>query len=356
MKKLLFTILIICFSRAFGQMNFIFTSSTLTRTVDGVLNFQIQNLTGKNLLGNLIISAKNSQSNQPLFIIYSQEVKVPNGVSSSLQYNLLSAKISFSQNQEAKLISQTRKFLSGTYTICFKFMPTDKLQDEYENCVDIEIAPLTPVSLISPDDMDTICSKRPYLSWQPPMPLSQAVKYKMFLTEKKDNQTIESLFLNVPIINIDGITSSGVVYHSSAPDLQEGKTYVWQVVAYESSQVISQSEIWTFTVQCKDKINDFNDNYRELKTIINGNFYLSTDILKFAFVNNYNVKKLDYSILDIQNDMKPIERVPEVKLINGYNKININLNQIELTENKDYLIVVRPFNQNEIKVRFRYVK
>jgi len=102
-------------------------------------------------------------------------------------------------------------------------------------------------------------------------------------------------------------------------------------VAYEKGIIISRSEIWEFTVQCKEPVKPSpNDSYRELKLLVNGNYYFANRSLKFSFRNDYNTQKLRYAILDMADAGKELKNVPEVKLQYGLNK-NSKFKDLEQT-------------------------
>jgi len=181
------------------------------------------------------------------------------------------------------------------------------------------------------------------------------MRFRLLLTEKKEGEAIENLLVNAPLLLLDNITTTSINYPSSHPDLKEGKTYVWQVIAYQNSVVMSRSEMWEFTVQCTEPGKQApNDSYRELKQLVNGNYYIANRALKFTFHNNYNIKRLSYAIYDLGKGMKKLKDCPEVSLTTGLNKIDIDLTELELEPGKHYLLKVYPFNEPDVQVRFEY--
>ena len=173
--------------------------------------------------------------------------------------------------------------------------------------------------------------------------------------EKKQAAAIENLMMNTPLVLLDNIPSTTVSYPSFAPDLVEGKTYCWQVTAYQAGVILSKSEIWEFTVQCSDPVKPSpNDSYRELKSLVNGNYYIATRSLKFSFLNRYNVRKLDYLIYEAEKGSAKVKHIPDVAIVPGLNKIDIDLSDLDLEPGKHYILKVYPFNEPEVTVRFIY--
>jgi hypothetical protein len=339
---------------ATAQFNFLFIAEVYGRSVDGLGNFQIQNLSGQSRKGQIHVSVRENISKVQVLTLTSPVITIEPGNATFPASAYANSVFRFSSNPLAAIVSQTRNFPPGEYTFCFSFLPSDK-GDDYENCFDANIQPLVPINLINPADQDKICQKRPPLSWQPPVPYPAGMRFRLELTEKKQGQNVENLLMNAPLVLMDNIPSTTINYPSFAPDLKEGHTYCWQVIAYQNGVILSRSEIWEFTVQCTEpNAPDPQDSYRELKSLENGNYYITSRLLKFSFQNNYNIKRLDYSIQDIEKPEEKIKHIPDVPLKPGLNKIDIDLSDLDLVSGKHYLLKVYPFNQPEVQVRFIY--
>lgn len=352
----LFIYLTVCSVVLRAQLFFSFQPGLYGRTVDGLGVFQLQNLGNQRLEGRIFITVTESRSQSSVVTIMTPVYIINQGMSQFPKTVFNSSAFRFASNPFGAISSQTRHFIPGEYSFCFKFIPTDKqLQNEYENCFDSVIEPQVPMSLLSPDHLDTGCQKRPVLSWQPPLPFYPGTRFRLLLTEKKKGGALENLLMNNPLLLLDNISSSAVTYPSINPPLQEGKTYCWQVIAYENGVITSRSEIWEFTVQCKEiPVTPVPDSYRELKLLINGNYYVTNHLLRFSFQNNYHIKKLRYEILDIEKGNEKVKSVPEVRIQPGLNKIDIDLGALELSPGRHYILKVFPFNEVPVEVRFVY--
>ena len=339
--------------QGFSQINFVFLAEVYGRSIDGLGNFQIQNF-GEGKKGQVFITVRENISKTQVVTIASPVFMASSGSSAFPLSAYTGSHFTFSSSPLAAIVSQTRNFPPGEYTFCFRFVPTDK-SDESENCFDAAIEPLVPISLINPADQDKICQRRPPLSWQPPVPFPASMRFRLQLTEKRQGASIENLLMNTPLILLDNIPSTTVNYPSFAPDLKEGSTECWQVIAYQNGVILSRSEIWEFTVQCQDPVKPgLNDSYRELKYLVNGNYYYATRTLKFSYQNNYNIKKLTYEIYETENGSAKIKNLPDIPLNRGLNKIDIDLTDLNLQEGKHYLLKVYPFNEPDVTVRFVY--
>ncbi len=339
----------------YGQFVIFFQPEVYGRTVDGLGSFQVQNLTGTLLRGQFSITVQEMVTKSAIVTITTPVISIQPGTTNFPRNLYAGSLFRFSTNSYASITSQTKNFPPGQYSFCYQFVNAEKGADDYENCFEAEIQPLVPMALIYPADGDKICQKRPVLTWQPPIPFNSAMRFRLLLTEKREGEAIENLLVNAPLLLLDNITGISVNYPASHPDLKEGKTYVWQVIAYQNSVVISRSEIWEFTVQCSEPGKQIPaESYRELKLLVNGNYYIANRALKFAFRNNYSIRRLSYAIYDIGNGMKSLKDCPEVKLTLGLNKVDIDLTELELEPGKHYLLRVHPFNEPEIEVRFVY--
>ncbi|HLP39534.1 hypothetical protein [Lacibacter sp.] len=340
---------------ASAQLQFVFVPELHGRSVDGLGSFQLQNLSGQVLKGKLFITVRENTRNTSVVQVMTPVITITQGVSGLPKAVFHNSSFQFSPGSYGAIASQTRNFPTGEYSFCFRFVPENKNLDEYENCFDGTIQPLVPLTLLSPGLKDTICIRRPVLSWQPPLPYSQQMRFRLILTEKTAGESVESLLKNRPLLLLDHISATTITYPSANPELKEGKTYCWQVIAYEQGLIVSRSEIWEFTVKCNETPKPtFNDSYRELKFLSNGNYYIANRSIRFAFKNDYNIKKLQYSITEIEHGGKPIKSLPEIALKQGLNLIDIDLTDMDLKEGKYYVLKVFPFNEPPIEIRFVY--
>jgi hypothetical protein len=338
-----------------GQFVIFFQPEVYGRTVDGLGSFQVQNLTGATLRGQISITVQETTSKSSVVTVTTPVTSIQPGTTNFPRNLYAGSLFKFSTNAYASITNQTKNFPPGQYSFCYQFVNADKGSDDYESCFEAEIQALVPMALIYPADGDKICQKRPMLTWQPPIPFSSSMRFRLLLSEKKEGEAVENLLVNAPLLLLDNITTTSINYPSGHPDLKEGKTYVWQVIAYQNNVVMSRSEIWEFTVQCSEPSKQLpSDSYRELKLLVNGNYYIANRALKFAFHNNYGIRKLNYVIYDIGKGMKRVKYCPEVKLALGLNKVDIDLTELELEPGKHYLLKVHPFNEPDIQVRFVY--
>ncbi|HET6995341.1 MAG TPA: hypothetical protein VFI06_10190, partial [Chitinophagaceae bacterium] len=351
MKKIILTAL--CFfslaTAMRAQVNFTFLPELYGRSIDGLGNFQVQNIGTEKIDGVVFITVKENSAG-PVVVVITPRVTINPGLNNFPKSVFSNSSFRFSPGSYGAMANQTRGLPPGDYNFCFRFVPLDKSRfNEYETCFDGDIQPLVPLTLLNPADRDSICNKRPVLSWQPPLPFSAAMRFRLLLTEKRTGEGVADLLMKTPLLLLDNISSTTINYPSANPELKEGKTYYWQVVAYEKGVVISKSEIWEFTVQCKEPEKPVpNDSYRELKLLVNGNYYIANRAFRFSFTNDYGTQKLRYVIVDVDNDGKEVKNLPEVTLEHGMNKISIDLADLDLSAGGHYILKVYPFNEPRV--------
>lgn len=360
MKKLPIVVLLLLLSAsaAMAQLNFHFLPELYGRSIDGLGNFQVQHTGIEKLPGRIFITVRENRTSLQVVTIATPSTVFSPGMMNFPKSLFNTSAFSFASNDYGAIANQTRNIPPGDYTFCFKFVPNEKnTYDEYENCFEANIEPLVPLTLIYPGHLDTLCLKRPLLTWQPPMPFHTGMRFRLLLTEKLQGEAVENMLMNRPLLLLDNITATSINYPSTQPELKEGKTYCWQVVAYEKGLIVSRSEIWEFTIRCKEESKPSpNESYRELKIIANGNHYIANGYLKFSFQNNYNIKKLQYAILDIENGATHVKSIPEVNLQLGLNKIDIDISDLGLKPGNHYFLKVYPFNEPPIQIRFIYTE
>jgi Domain of Unknown Function (DUF928) len=271
------------------------------------------------------------------------------------------ARFAFGNNDYGVLLSQSGRFLEGEYEFCFEVELLEPksgwVSSFFEQCFVQQVQPMTPLLLINPVDGDIDCNTRPNFIWQPPLPLQPDTRFRLVLTELKDRQdVIEAINFNLPVLNQGDISGNQLRFPFNAPPLKEGKTYVWQVIAYNGKIIVKRSEIWTYTVKCEEVKKEIaGDSYREIKETDDGNFYVASKVLRFSFNNPYSISALDYSISSLAEPDVVIKNLPKLQINSGLNKYDIDLSDNKAFKNgQEYLLKVRVLNNRELRLRFIY--
>jgi len=333
----------LCFNfLAHGQVSFQFVPEVYGRTIEGLFNCKIINTSGRKT-GTLTITVSEHKSGTVL-TVRSRPFTLAQGVNTIPSTAIPSSGIIYYSNIVAVQTQRTHNFPVGDYEYCFTLnFNAPSSQPQAEQCYDYGLLPFAPLHLIEPYDKDTICEKRPLFTWQPLIPDVDGASYQLVLSEVKSGQNaIEALNYNLPIINQSDIVSPILPYPQIDNELQEGKTYAWQVTAYTGQTILNRSELWSFTVHCKDSVKKTivtNDGYRDVLDLVRGNYYIAVGSLKFALMNAYKPGPFKYQIEPLNDPGKTIKHLPKINITNGQNKILIDLEDTDSFDNgKSYLM------------------
>ena len=162
-----------------------------------------------------------------------------------IQYNYLSSVFNIDRNPDGFLPI-------GNYKACYTVY---KIGNEgnvplAEDCIPVEVQPLSPPLLNTPADNDSIETPYPQFTWLPPVPLNlfSDLNYNLLLVEVLPGQTKgDAIQKNVPVYNAYAQTPFNN-YSASGKSLDTGKTYAWKVVARNADEPVAQTDIWTFKV------------------------------------------------------------------------------------------------------------
>lgn len=160
----------------------------------------------------------------------------------------------------------------GNYTVCYTVghWLNDSYEPLAEDCLNLEVQPLSPPVLNTPFDNDTIATVWPQFTWMPPSPLSlfTSLSYDIMVAEVLPNQSpVQAIQQNMPVYSAGSLTTVTAFYPSSARSLDTAKWYAWAVVARNNNQVVSQSEVWMFRVKGngRDSLTVVRQNYITLQ-------------------------------------------------------------------------------------------
>lgn len=143
---------------------------------------------------------------------------------------------------------------AGNYTACYTVSRwiTDYTEVVAEECINLEIQPLSPPVLNTPPDGEVLDIRAPQFTWLPPSPIQLMgdLNYDIVVTKIGTGQSaISAVQQNIPVYNTGRYRKNFLNYPASATLLDTGVNYAWCVVARNGSQVIAQSDVWTFSVK-----------------------------------------------------------------------------------------------------------
>jgi hypothetical protein len=156
------------------------------------------------------------------------------------------------QENLADQIKRTGRLPEGRYRICVERRSGGVTIDEV--CAECEIIIPAPPDLLNPMDETNVTDEYPQFEWTPVfMPSALNIQYRLKICEITEGEDENYAITKVPIW--EEITNSTyLLYPSSAPILDIGKNYVWQVQLLDENdnplgENEGKSEIWSFIYQ-----------------------------------------------------------------------------------------------------------
>lgn len=328
-----------------GQVRFQSVGLINLESQSQLFKVRVNSLYQSPILGRISITVSNEYDNSLVVNIEVPDAKILPGLSIMENY-FLNANKTFFNNKASMALQNSGQFIPGEYRICYNFIPEDKsmpIGDEL--CVTGSIYSRVELHLISP--LDKICEKKPSFLWSGKSFSRSSVYQLTCVTVKPTQSAVEALNNNNALIKLD---LPSVRFQTNFPvgsfALSVGNKYAWIIDEYMDGQKINSSEIGEFSISCDDNTNTQPVSYADFKSYYTGKQYIFEDQILFSFTNRYATKKLDYSIISL-DDNKKISSLPVVNVATGLNLITIDINSMkEIKKGKLYRLEAYNLNSN----------
>lgn len=234
----------------------------------------------------------------------------------------------------------------GAYTVCYTVSrwKGDLQEPVAEDCINIEIQPLSPPVLNTPADKEVLTVRTPQFTWLPPAPLQLFgdLSYDLVITRVMDGQSaLSAIQQNIPVYNTGRSKNNFLNYPASYTSLDTGVTYAWCVVARNNNQFAAQSDVWTFTVQSaeKQRTDKAGSAYIKLRRDENGALAVTTGQLLIAYTNEAGDAKVSYVVRPLEEVKDRSVIMGELPVKGGQNTIDIAASVVkQLESGKSYLL------------------
>jgi len=329
-----------------SQLWNIMVSNTNKTVVTGSFSFLMSTQSGQQIL-----SAKTSILSFP-----PGTTMVNASMLSPIQYTVLSGDWVIDAGQNGFLPP-------GIFQVCY-VLESFTHQGAIEVCNVINISPLSPPQLITPENQTAIDTTGvPQFIWIPPAPLNlfSNLQYELYLVQVDSFQTpAEAIQMNIPILFQQDITGTNLLYPLSAPHLQQDVTYAWQVTAKNNQSPVSASETWVFTLQKPvTKKTDSSDlPFVRLKKNEESAYAIVAGKLKFSYTNEtadsvWNIKIYDISSPQPAEILFAMDSIP---LKTGVNLVQINLmRNSRFIDHHLYLMELRNTRNEVWRLKFEFL-
>jgi hypothetical protein len=235
----------------------------------------------------------------------------------------------------------------GAYVACYQIINNTNRKEAplAEECIRINIDPLSPPMLNSPSDKSEIESPYPQFTWMPPTPFDMFsnLSYDLLITEVLQGQSaIEAIQYNTPLYSKGSINQPYESYASSFNKLDTGKLYAWQVVAKNGINYAAKTEVWTFKVAPPSWIKQLIEQtpFIKMKRDNPEKGIAPNGFLKIAYTNETADTSCLVHLIDISVSNAPTISF-EVKLNSGENLIQKDIKKmLHAKEGKIYEAII----------------
>jgi hypothetical protein len=221
----------------------------------------------------------------------------------------------------------------GAYVACYQV--SNNIGEErplVQECIRINIDPLSPPLLNTPADKSEIENPYPQFTWMPPSPYDMFtdLEYELIVTEVLEGQSaVEAIQYNTPVYAKSGITQPYDSYASSFSQLETDKTYAWQVVAKNGLNYAAKTDVWSFRVKKPSPVEQIVSQtpFIKMKRENPEKGIAPNGILKLSYTNETTDTIVSIQILNLNNrDRQPI--VVSVHVDRGENLLQKDLQRI----------------------------
>ena len=298
-------------------------------TKESLVRFQLINSTAE--VKRVIVDARlNNAAGKSVYAARFQAIELQPGVM-DIEYSGLQASYQqFGSISEAARLQQAGIIPYGLYIYCIDVIEVSSGSMLANACQELELGPVSPPVLQSPDDGAIVEQPTPVLTWLPPTPFPQGqdLVYDLRLVEIiKGQSAYEALQRNPALLFQSGLPTNMLLYPPDASPLSVDKRYAWQVMARSGEYTVGETEVWSFSIgqpqPVKDSIPPNDGHYLRVKPMLDGSYSVVIETLRFAYENPYNEGELKYRITDLNG----LEVTPSVPLIRKYgdNRYDLNL-------------------------------
>lgn len=234
----------------------------------------------------------------------------------------------------------------GAYVACYQLNLNGlKEASLAQECIQINIEPLSPPLLNSPADQSEINTPYPQFTWMPPAPFDMFsnLNYDLIVTEVLQNQALsDAIQNNIPVYSRTNIPQPSENYSTSFGALQPDKLYAWQVVARNGFSYAVKTEVWTFSIGKEgERLSNNNDTYILLEDAVNGIYHVKKDMLHIKY---YSFSKEFTSIVTFTNEKGDIVKKVSQKIVPGNNYLDFNLRK-NFQTGRSYKVSITDMNK-----------
>lgn len=273
---------------------------------------------------------------------------------SPIQYSYLSAVFDADRSPDGFLPI-------GAYKACYTVYKNDKrvATPLAEDCIPVEVQPLSPPLLNTPADAANIETLYPQFTWLPAVPLNlfSNLNYDLLVVEIWPGQTKgDAIQKNLPVYNVNNSKTPFDNYPASNKSLDTGRVYAWRVVAKNDNEFVAQSDIWTFKIigQNKEKENaaPLHATYALIQNELEGVFQVTEGVLRVKY---FSYDKAFESLVVFTDESGQMVRKEKQKIKQGDNYVDFKINS-SFQAGKLYQVAITDHAGKKNVLRFSILK
>jgi hypothetical protein len=247
---------------------------------------------------------------------------------------------------------------AGRYQACYTIVSQKANYTLVENCIQVNIDPLSPPLLNTPADEEKLLTPYPQFTWLPPTPvgLFNDLAYTMIVVEVLPGQgKADAIQQNIPVNNSVYTKDLFWNYPASSKALDTSRVYAWRVVAMNSGKAVAMSDIWTFRVTSNKPAASavIESPYVEVKRAEDASIASAGKVLRITYDNAAADPFITYTINSLEDAGNPVVQEGQLPLQYGQNQLQIPLRQNKkLQQNKVYLLRFKNSRNETWSVKF----
>jgi len=309
------SILMILFASAFAAGN---AQITILNTNLNSMNVtpqslcQVSIMNGSGAETQAVLEAKlMNNAGENILTVKTMPFSLAAGMNNGISLNYSIETNQYGINGQAEYVRNTHILPSGNFKYCVSVVALPEGEGD-DLCEDIVSDISSFLTLVYPNDMDTLETVNPVLTWSHSEPfniLSPGDHFKIVVVELNNDQSAEAgIQVNLPVYFKDFVAAHQVPYPYDAKNLQEGRRYGWQVQKISNGTIIDKTEAWEFTI--RKNILTPDNKYTTLKKKADGTvYYAANEKIFFRFTEDHPGGDLRLKILNSKLE----EITPEAK-------------------------------------------
>lgn len=273
---------------------------------------------------------------------------------------------SFKLTQEQFIDAEIEKFLSfnqvlpaGNFNWCMRIYDKVHKEELDRLCFPLRVEPATPPLLVYPPNNSELEELQPTFSWIGPSPDGRDYKYEISVAEILGKQSpLDAVKRNFSLFKLSNLNENQIQYPLSSPELVFGKSYAWQIKAYNSTGSVLYTEVWRFNLNRDTSIVNvvFYENFIIPRSFKDGSTINILNEMKVDVSNLTEISGASYQILDMQDKVIVENDLNLINVISG-NRFVLNLSKSNtLKNNTNYLLKIQGDKGFQGYILFKYFK